>query len=319
MKISSPSPKVLQVIIAVVFVVVMTISFNNYQNNKPTQNTSTENQRELLVSVDNNKTSGDSDGDLLQDWEEILWKTDPNNPDTDGDGTKDGVEISLQRDPNVPGPDDSMIDEVTTDRGQLPESSVQGNSFTAKAGIDIFREVLENSQNPNNPINADTIVQNLENEANSNLGSSDLYTKNDLIIQSNNSNEILRRYYDNFTAVVVNEIIKVGQLVDPSDEVLGDTMIGIYNNMHQRLSSIPVPEIMSDVHLDYINSLATSVYYYEIILDEEKDPLLSYYAIPKFRDSMNRAEQLLTQILNYLENNDIISAEDFNSIDSENE
>ena len=39
----------------------------------------------------------DTDNDGLKDWEEILWKTDPNNPDTDGDKTTDGEEIKLNR------------------------------------------------------------------------------------------------------------------------------------------------------------------------------------------------------------------------------
>ena len=29
--------------------------------------------------------TADSDHDGLADWEEIIWKTDPNNPDSDGD------------------------------------------------------------------------------------------------------------------------------------------------------------------------------------------------------------------------------------------
>ncbi len=48
----------------------------------------------------------DSDNDGLADWEERLWKTDPNNPDTDGDGTSDGDEVLLGRNPLKPGPDD---------------------------------------------------------------------------------------------------------------------------------------------------------------------------------------------------------------------
>lgn len=312
MKISSPSPKILQTIVIVIFIVVMTISFSNYQDNKPDSKISNDSNRELLVSVDNEKISGDSDGDLLQDWEEVLWKTDPNNPDTDGDGTKDGVEISLQRDPNVAGPDDQIISDISPGRGLMNKSSIQGNSFTTEIGIDIFKEVLSNSQNSNNPINADGIMQNLENKANENLVVKDLYTKSDLLIQNKNSDEVLKKYFENISGIIVEETLKVGQLENPTDEVVGDKMLSIYKNIHQRLSAIPIPEIVSDIHLDYINSLSRSVYYYEIILDEEKDPLLSYYAIPKFRDNMSRADQLFEQILNYLENNDIISVEDFN-------
>lgn len=45
----------------------------------------------------------DTDGDALKDWEEILWKTDPNAPDTDKDGTDDGEEVRTGRDPLAAG------------------------------------------------------------------------------------------------------------------------------------------------------------------------------------------------------------------------
>jgi hypothetical protein len=291
----------------------MIISFGNYQDNKPDSKISNDSNRELLVSVGNEKTSSDSDGDLLQDWEEVLWKTDPNNPDTDGDGTKDGVEISLQRDPNIAGPDDQIISDISPSRGSLSNSTIAENSFTTKIGVDIFKEVLSNSQDKNSSLDVNSIIQNLQNEANDNLGSNDLYSKSDLLIQINNSDESLKKYFDNLAGILIEENLKIGEIENPTDENVGLTMINIYTNVHKRLSFIPVPEIMSDIHLEYINSLYKGVYYYEIILDEEKDPLLSYYAIPKFRDSMDRADQLFTQITNYLENNDIISAEVSNS------
>jgi len=41
----------------------------------------------------------DSDKDGLPDWEEALWKTDPQKPDTDKDGTSDNDEVKANRDP----------------------------------------------------------------------------------------------------------------------------------------------------------------------------------------------------------------------------
>jgi hypothetical protein len=41
----------------------------------------------------------DSDEDGLRDWEEALWKTDPNNPDTDKDGYSDSEETRLGYNP----------------------------------------------------------------------------------------------------------------------------------------------------------------------------------------------------------------------------
>jgi hypothetical protein len=50
----------------------------------------------------------DNDNDGLRDWEEDLYKTDPNNPDTDGDGYSDGEEINSGRNPLVKAPGDEV-------------------------------------------------------------------------------------------------------------------------------------------------------------------------------------------------------------------
>ncbi|MSU55688.1 MAG: hypothetical protein EXS51_00025 [Candidatus Taylorbacteria bacterium] len=47
----------------------------------------------------------DTDKDGLSAWEEVLYRTDPNNPDTDADGTLDGNEVQSRRDPTKKGMD----------------------------------------------------------------------------------------------------------------------------------------------------------------------------------------------------------------------
>ncbi len=46
----------------------------------------------------------DTDGDGLEDGEEIALGTDPLNPDTDGDGTNDGDEVALGGNPLINEP-----------------------------------------------------------------------------------------------------------------------------------------------------------------------------------------------------------------------
>ncbi|GIW68285.1 MAG: hypothetical protein KatS3mg099_233 [Candidatus Parcubacteria bacterium] len=62
----------------------------------------------------NTSATSDRDQDGLLDWEELLWRTDADNPDTDGDGTPDGEEVASQRDPTKPGPDDVFEQEPLT-------------------------------------------------------------------------------------------------------------------------------------------------------------------------------------------------------------
>src|SRR3989344_8258983 len=58
----------------------------------------------------------DTDSDGLKDWEEALFKSDPNNKDTDGDGTEDDEEVKLGRNPTLAGPND-----------KLPNPDIQNN------------------------------------------------------------------------------------------------------------------------------------------------------------------------------------------------
>lgn len=95
----------------------------------------------------------DSDSDNLQNWEEVLWGTDANNPDTDKDGARDGDEVNANRNPLKPGPEDKLTDldettktkaiiDVETDKTKTGELSRElfSNYFAAKRlglGIDV--------------------------------------------------------------------------------------------------------------------------------------------------------------------------------------
>lgn len=83
-----------------------------------------ENQKSLVSAK--NKTDSDSDG--LEDWEEAVYKTDPNNPDTDGDGYKDGEEIASGHDPLKQGPNDFL--------------TTGGQNFTTKLGENLGKKIV---------------------------------------------------------------------------------------------------------------------------------------------------------------------------------
>lgn len=53
--------------------------------------------KELATNLITDNLSLDSDGDGLRDWEEFLWKTDPDNQDSNSDGIFDGAEIERSR------------------------------------------------------------------------------------------------------------------------------------------------------------------------------------------------------------------------------
>jgi hypothetical protein len=311
-KFKSPSPKVLQTLVVVVFIIVASISYSGYKDRKPYTSNSEVSEKQLVVKIETEKNTLDSDGDLLQDWEEVLWGTDPNNPDTDGDGTKDGVETSLNRDPLVVGPDDEIKSSINSSSLNLPNNTIATDSFTQDFGIDIFTEIIKNSQDPNSTLNEDQVAQSLESAANQSLKIENLYSKDNLIIQKNTTRDQLENYSNNLFLILAEEYSKIQDIDVNSNSSVNSEMLNFYTNTHTRLSNIPVPEVMSGVHLSYINNIYKGVKYYEIILDEQQDPLLAYYAIPKFRESFENANRSFEQITTYLENNGIIFSDNSN-------
>ena len=86
----------------------------------------------LIVALEqSSQLDKDTDGDGLKDWEELLWKTDPNKADTDGDGTNDNEEITLNRNPLKDGPDDKVSDREDLVAQEKAIADSKKNTMTA--------------------------------------------------------------------------------------------------------------------------------------------------------------------------------------------
>jgi hypothetical protein len=119
MKSILPSKKFIYIILSIVIALGVIFIFSWIKDLKKTSV-----QTKIVAETLNNTKQKeflalDTDGDGLKDWEEALWKTDPNNPDTDGDGTNDFDEIKAGRDPLKPNtakpgeePNDIIPDEI---------------------------------------------------------------------------------------------------------------------------------------------------------------------------------------------------------------
>lgn len=105
-------------------------------------------QEEELKKQFKEKLNEDSDGDGLREWEEAVYKTDPNKPDTDGDGLSDGDEIKQNRNPLVKGPKDRVAPPEKEEVSPLSFKFEKGNltqEFTQKLmGDPNFMTALRN-------------------------------------------------------------------------------------------------------------------------------------------------------------------------------
>lgn len=205
----------------------------------------------------------DTDGDGLKDWEEMLWKTDPHNPDTDGDGTPDGQEVAENRDPTIAGPDDALPEPVPDTSQTTPNASpTKTNSLT--------QQVLQNYLLLQRSGGAsEREVQNLISQSASSIFEPQvtLYTRNDISVSTNNSEESLRAYTNAVGQVFANnrygssdpetKIIKEAILAADSTRLkeLGP-VIEIYENIKQNLLDIEAPEAVVGVHLDFLNNFS---------------------------------------------------------------
>lgn len=88
----------------------------------------------------------DSDKDGLQDEDEHVYYTDPNNPDTDGDGFSDGVEVEMGFSPHIGG--NKQMHESDFDNDGLNDwlerwfQSDMGKSDTDGDGTSDFADVM---------------------------------------------------------------------------------------------------------------------------------------------------------------------------------
>jgi hypothetical protein len=90
----------------------------------------------LVASAQSTTTDQDSDGDELQDWEEVLWNTDPHNKDTDGDVISDGVEVGRGDSPTIVGSGH------VADASQQSTSSTPLNNATQEVARNLMTSVM---------------------------------------------------------------------------------------------------------------------------------------------------------------------------------
>jgi len=250
------------------------------------------------VNSANSVLDKDSDGDGLKDWEEALWKTDPNNPDTDGDGTPDGEEIKLGRDPLKKGPDDKYNPDnflnnmnstgTTGTTSPISETDAFSQAFLVKY-------LMLKQQNGNLD---EASKQELVNALTSNMVKTDLpviYKISDLKISEDTSSAALKKYSQK-----MNEIFnKKYKNPTPGDEyyILEDAMVNgklerltelksmveMYKNMQIDYLNVSVPKSIADYHLKFLNSLAGLERATGKFGNTEEDPLNGLLAIKEYQ------------------------------------
>lgn len=226
--------------------------------------------------------SKDSDNDGLRDWEEALWKTEPNNPDSDGDGTQDGKEVREGRDPAKPAPNDKIekIDYVappvlnetkytppTTATEVLVEEYLKqyvelkktGDGEVTETSKQVFLDTIMKKISKKTPVKARThkiteikvfqTTKNNEHESLKKYGNEVVKIFIDSLANSTeNEIEIINAVFPNKEEITDDDIEK-------AKEALGrlDIVILAYKNIISDLLKVETPSTASAIHLDIIN------------------------------------------------------------------
>ncbi|MCK5021863.1 MAG: hypothetical protein KAR54_01270 [Candidatus Pacebacteria bacterium] len=305
-----PSKKVLA-FLGVVFVIFSIIFiFKRFQNRVSTYipNINKEEITEEIISLD-------SDGDGLKDWEEVLWKTDPNNPDTDEDGTSDNDEISLNRNPLIAGPND----EITENKNNIQKLTSDLRSNTGLNQTDIFAQELFigylalKQENKLGTEDQDKLIQAIVGK-NIQSNNKENYFIEDLILVSDNQDnrqkyaDELKNMFSKLSSDMRSDIIILKEALDKDDiKILkeAEENIIVYTNLMSILLNMETPFDLGSLNLQIINLLSN------IIIDTKKmkavfiDPISALIASQQYIEDENKLIMTFSEIGVYFNENNI--------------
>jgi hypothetical protein len=254
----------------------------------------------------------DSDGDTLADWEEALWRTDPNNPDTDGDGISDGEEIDLDRNPHVEWPDD-LLSENAASSGNLVSENEEV-TLTEKFGRELFSGYVSLINNPRFQGDKTEVLYSLLDQNASSVPPATDYTLSDIRTADQNSNSFLRNYGNamvtNFqSGGLTNEIPIIASIFQTENKEDKDKLLEIVNTnkeiLNKNLGTV-APKEAELLHLALINSHNKVIDSLENILMIGKDPLVAVVGIGQYSNSTEEFDSTFKDFRKYFSINNII-------------
>ena len=274
----------------------------------------------------------DTDNDGLLDWEEALWKTNPEIMDTDGDGTSDGDEVKIGRDPRTVGvcPSTSSGQTKTcTDKLQSPEeisknknSDGENTTFTAKIAEEFGKnyfagkgvvggEALSASAQESL---ADSIALGIEQGI---AAYQDIFKKEDVktsptLDAKTYLNKLGGAFSKNFKNVSGSELDIISIIVSGEhfkDVKLFNPMIEAYKNMTFYLQKETAPETYAGLHLSAMNIMQNTLFAIRSIKEIEEDPAKAIVGMRLYMKESERTEEFLKNLKKQVEKDKITFAE----------
>jgi hypothetical protein len=262
----------------------------------------------------------DTDKDGLKDWEEVLWRTDPQKADTDSDGTPDGKEVELERNPTVKGPKDKISDNPFAQN----QDGTKSESLTAtdKFARDVFTQYMTAKQAgggvPLTTAEQKEIVLNMLDKSDSILIKPE-YVRADLVIAKDSSPETIRAYGNELGRIIKTYSISARDegiiLKDSVEEEDAesikelDPIIKAYQNLLTNFLKTAVPGNASLIHLALINSFSDMITTVQGMRNVYEDSLSTLQAAGHFPDARAGMIMALQRVNTYFKENGVIFTE----------
>ncbi|MEA2113751.1 MAG: hypothetical protein U9P63_03825 [Patescibacteria group bacterium] len=278
------------------------------------------------VACDINKEEiiDDADYDGLTDWEEKIYKTDPDNPDTDGDGYLDGEEVASGYDPTKKAPNDKLTNEENTDSANQLTRPEPGN-LTQMLGYLLKNQMLfddpigYNKQNISSPEQVLTqamdqkVVEALQKASAGFLSefTSD-FKESQFSVLNDNSFQAVMDYREQIAEKIgpLNSCQDINNIKDDTEIVTEaiasknfcqiNCLSASYLQGYQVIKEIPVPVTCLEIHKKLLTILWTLSKSYQALPEFENDPLKGLIALEKFKQANEDLIDFLEQMANLL-------------------
>ncbi|MEK7596366.1 MAG: thrombospondin type 3 repeat-containing protein [Patescibacteria group bacterium] len=250
----------------------------------------------------------DSDQDGLKDWEETLWKTDPQNPDSDNDGTPDGEEIKQNRDPSKPGPDDKLPDLGVRLPSEIAGPNPQdygATNLTGQIAKTLGFQAFSGAKNKDFTVPADSELLDAATENTITGFTASFYpriSENELIIVENNEKNITE-YLRLFSEIMAKNLLPTQsqeevflQAVQDKNFSGSEIWINYFQETTKKLKTAPTPKIAAANHQRIIELLLAKIKVLENLKEIERDPLKTMIA---FQEHEKINEEIMQTMKNF--------------------
>ncbi len=237
--------------------------------------------------------SKDTDGDGIFDWEEGLWGTDPTKKDTDDDGSTDDKEIALRKAETVGGNNSTQsaniklteTDKFSQELLTTMVSLIQGGSLDEATVEQISTSLAENIENSTQR---------------------KIYTLSNLKISTNNSSQYLLTYNLQLYDIYKGNQSEKG-VIDILEELMADyeditillkfdPIIAKKRKIINEIVKMNVPQSLSSLHLQLVNTSQGIVENIEDIKLINDDPLVAMSAIMQYEKNITILEEIAIEI-----------------------